>query len=73
MKHIGVCFQVDSARDATLPMDGPKDMGVVRFSVLSPNQDRSRLEKRGILEADQYDFVALLINGPDDRVRGLLD
>ena len=73
LKHIGVCYQVDSARSAALPMDGPKDMGVVRFSVLSPNRDRSRLEKRGVLEVDQYDFVEFLINGPDDRVRGLLD
>ena len=73
MKHIGLCYQVDFARDAALPLDGPKDMGVVRFSVLSPNRDRSRLENRGVLETNQYDFVKLLINGPDDRVRCLLD
>ncbi len=72
LKHVKVCYQIDYARSAALPLVGKKDMGVVRFAVLSPNRDCSQMQRRGNLECDQYDFVELLMTGPNDSVRDIL-
>lgn len=76
LKHLSVCIQVHQATDATPEKsnaDGggtvPRNPGVVRFSILTPNDQKTAVVKRGDADLTQDEFVRLLIRGPDGELK----
>lgn len=70
IKHIGLCVQVDAASSAgaTEGRIG-RFSGTVTFSIFTPNEDRSKIVRRGAHTMSQDDFVSLLILGPSAELK----
>jgi hypothetical protein len=76
LKHLSVCIQVNQATNAAPEKsnaDGdstvPRNPGVVRFSILTPNDQRTAVVKSGDAELTQDEFVRFLIGGPDGELK----
>jgi hypothetical protein len=75
LRHLSLCIQVHQATDASpekSSADGgaaPRNPGVVRFSILTPNDHKTAVVKRGDAELTQDEFVRLLIGGPDGELK----
>lgn len=74
VRHLCLCIQVHQATDASPEKsiaDGgtvPRNPGVVRFSILTSNDHKTAVVKRGDAELTQDEFVRLLIRGPDGEL-----
>ncbi len=65
LKSINICVQIKTAYDAGQYEKGSdRFSGSVTISILSPNEDRSKLIDRGEYTMSQDEFVRFLIVGP---------
>ncbi len=71
LKSINLCVQVKLGSSAG-PLDGGtgRFAGSVTFSILTPNDYRSRLVERADHTMSQDDFIRFLIGGPPDEMLG---
>lgn len=76
LKHLSICIRIHQASDATPEKsnaDGggtaPRNPGIVRFSVLTLNDQKTAVVRQGDAELTQDEFVRLLIGGPDGELK----
>lgn len=72
LKNINLCVQVEKAIATT-----PSKVGIVTFSILTPNENHSKLVNRGEHTMSQDNFVRFLIAGPSgafkDKIKKYVD
>ncbi len=75
MKHIKICIQVREASQAIPGEKKEKDKpgtsrnpGLVKFDILVPNENRTKLVKDGEEELTQDEFVRFLITGQREHL-----
>ncbi len=70
LKTISLCIQVKTASNAGCTEPGMgRSAGLVTFSILTPNKDRSKIVERGEHTMSQDDFVRFLIAGPSEELK----
>jgi hypothetical protein len=74
LKTIGLCVQVKTGASA-VPAEGDtgRFAGSVTFSILTPNNDRSKIVERGDHTMSQDEFVRFLISGPSEELKQKID
>jgi hypothetical protein len=75
LRYISRCISVEDATDAIPAKKNirqnvviPRDPGSVLFSILTPNEQKTGIVKRGSFQLTQDEFVLFLINGVDDKL-----
>lgn len=74
LKTMGLCVQVETGTSADPVTDeGGRSAGSVTFSILRPNEDRSKIVERCQHTMSQDDFVRFLILGPSAGLKKKID
>lgn len=72
LKTVKICIQITRAVSASSSEGGFRFPGRLSFDLLIPDKDRSKLEKVGEYEMTQYEFVSLIIFGPNEVIKDSL-